>query len=88
VDQGHRPDSALALLKQVVQATVIDCRGLQTQEARNDLHVVLDPMVDLPQQHLLLIERPLDGFLCILSCRHVLDHSDKMSWAAIVVASK
>jgi hypothetical protein len=50
VHQRHRADALLRLREHLPRLGVLDRAGLQPQEARRDLQVVLDAVVDLAQQ--------------------------------------
>ena len=55
--EGHRPDAQLSFFEHPASAFVGDGAGLKAQEAGNDLHVVLDPVMDLPEEDLLFLQR-------------------------------
>ena len=50
-------EAFLARLDEGAEPWVVDRVGLQTQEARDDLQVVLDPVGHLPQQEVFLLQR-------------------------------
>ena len=56
VDESHRIDAIATLCQDGLRVGIIgECR-LPPQQARDDLHVVLDPVIDLLKQHLFLFE--------------------------------
>src|SRR6266568_3754901 len=57
VYQSYRVNSVLALREHSTGARVVKMRSLKTEEARDDLKVVLHAMVDLLQQYLFLAKR-------------------------------
>src|SRR5262249_52959864 len=57
----HRVDAVAALGEHLERARVVHVSGLEAQQARDDLEVVLHPVMDLLEQHLLLAERRLDA---------------------------
>ena len=57
MNQGHRLHTVLALLEGLGCLGIFDLGSLKAQEAADDLEVVLDPMMDLLQEHLFLIQR-------------------------------
>ena len=57
VYQGHRFDTILAFLERIEGPWIVAVLGLKFEQAGNNLQVVLDPVVDLLQQHLFFLER-------------------------------
>ena len=66
MDEGHRPDAVLAVLEHADGLRVLEVAGLEAEQGGDDLHVVLDPVVDLLEQDLLLVEGGLQGFFAPL----------------------
>jgi hypothetical protein len=78
VDQRHGLDAALKILKNVANPWLINAISLQSQDARDHLKVVLDPVMNLSQQHFLLGNRGAQLRFIVLLHRDVLDfcHED------------
>ena len=55
VDEGHRADPALALREQAPGLVVAGGTGLQVEQARDHLQVVLHPVVDFLEQDFLVL---------------------------------
>ncbi len=51
----------LAFLEDLRIPRVVQIAGLQLEEAGDDLHVVLHPVMNLAEQHNLFLERSLDA---------------------------
>ena len=69
MDQAHRPDSGLSLLRISRHSPFWDFAGLEVEKAGNDLHVVLDPVVNLPEQDLFFPQGGLDDFFHLFGGR-------------------
>src|SRR5262249_43115853 len=54
-------DAVAALGEHLERARVVHVRRLEAQQARDDLKIVLHPVMDLLEQNLLLAERRLDA---------------------------
>src|SRR5437763_193335 len=63
VHQRHRANAVLRLREKLARLGIFDRAGLQAQEARRDLQVVLHAVVDLAQKRFLLPQRRLDQLL-------------------------
>jgi polyphosphate kinase len=59
VDEGHAADAPLAVPEELERRRIGDLARLQVQEARYNLQVVLNAMMDLAKKRLLLAERGL-----------------------------
>lgn len=68
VNQGHAPNPVLAVLEGRPGPLVLHAAGLEAQEAGGHLEVVLDPVVDFPQEGLLL---PEGGGQAVLALAHL-----------------
>ena len=72
-------------LMHALQPFVVDLRRLQGQQPGNDLQVVLHPVVDLLEQHLLFLQRGADLFLGPLALGDVLGNSGQSIWPTLIV---
>jgi len=68
MDIGHDSHPFLAFLKDRPGLLILEITGLKTQQARNNLEIVLHPVVDLLEHRLLLTKGSLNlllGFFCL-----------------------
>ena len=68
MNECHGADALLTILKGVQGLGVLHVVGLQLEQTGHHLHVVLDAMMNLPQERVLLPERngnALGGFLAV-----------------------
>jgi len=71
VNQGHRPDAALAVSEDLGGLLVADLVRLKVQQTRNHLQVVFDAMVDLLQQYFLFLQGSANFLVAALSLGNV-----------------
>ena len=60
-------DAAHGLLKSLREGSVLRCRGLQAQHARDELQAVVDPVIDLVDQHFVVLQRIVQTSLVALA---------------------
>ena len=77
MDKGHGFDAVAAFLEDVEGVGVLDVRGLQLEEAGDDLEVVFDAMVDFLEEDFLFLEGGFDADLGFLLLGHVADDGRK-----------
>ena len=75
VNQRHGTDPVLTLPQATMRPPEFPL--LELKQARDDLHVVLDPMMDLLEQDLLLVQRTAQGLLVLAPLGDVASHQDE-----------
>ena len=76
MDERHRPDLVLAVLKALNRCGVAHIAPVHRQQTRDHLHVVLDPVMHLAKQQLLLADGGTKPLFDELAVAQVLGHAD------------
>jgi hypothetical protein len=56
MDKRYRLDSMLGVVEELDNPVIVDRKGLQGEQAADDLEIVFDAMVNFLQQHLALMQ--------------------------------